>query len=129
APGELIEGKQKAFALPLPREVQIVREFPGVVHATSQTVRPEQVANYFRARVQDGVVSAGASETKFLGVHAKTELTRDLAIEVRSGRPGLTTCEVLVRDMPPPPVEPGLSEAERRRRAGLTPDGKLLDPK
>jgi len=129
APGELVEGKQKAFALVLPRELEIKREFPGTVHATSRTAKPEQVANYIRARVQDGIVAAGAAGTKFLGVHAKGELTRDLSIEVNAGTPGVATCDVLVEDVTRPPVVPGLSDDERRRQVGLTPDGKLLDPK
>lgn len=130
APGELAEGTEKAFGLVLPRDMVIHRTFPNVIHASSKTARPEHVANYFRARVQDGTVSAGAAETKFVGVKAKTELTRVLAIEVRGGNPGLATCDVMVQDITPPPVEPGLTEAERRRRMGLSPDGKtLLDPK
>lgn len=130
APGELAEGTEKAFGLVLPRDMVIHRTFPNVIHASSKTARPEHVANYFRARVQDGTVSAGAAETKFIGVHAKAELTRVLAIEVRGGNPGLASCDVMVRDITPPPVEPGLTEEERRRRMGLSPDGKtLLDPK
>lgn len=129
APGELPEGREVAFGLKLPQGMGIARGFPGVIHATSTTLRPEQVANYFRARVVDGTVAAGAVGTRFLGVHAKTDPKRELAIEVRAGAPGVTTCEVLLRDTTPPPVEPGLSEDERRRKAGLTPDGKLLDPK
>lgn len=129
APGEIAEGKLKAFALPLPRDVEIVREFPGVVVARSKTVTPEQVANYFRARVRDGSVSSGSAETRFLNVHATAEPTRDLAIEIRTGLMGVSTCEIMIRDMTRPPSEPGLSEAERRKRAGLTPDGKILDPK
>ncbi|AKU99415.1 hypothetical protein AKJ09_06079 [Labilithrix luteola] len=129
APGELPEGREVAFGLKLPQGMGIARGFPGVVHATSTTLRPEQVANYFRARVVDGTVSAGAVGTRFIDVHAKTDPKRELAIEIRAGAPGVTTCEVLLRDTTPPPVEPGLSEDERRRKAGLTPDGKLLDPK
>lgn len=130
APGELAEGKEKAFGLTLPRDMSIQRQFPNVIHASSKTARPEQVANYFRARVQDGTVSAGAAETKFIGVHAKTELTRNLAIEVRGGAPGMATCEVMVQDITAPVAEPGLTEEERRRRVGVSADGKkLLDPK
>lgn len=129
APGELPEGREVAFGLKLPQGMGVARGFPGVIHATSTTLRPEQVANYFRARVVDGTVAAGAVGTRFLGVHAKTDPKRELAIEVRAGAPGVTTCEVLLRDTTPPPVEPGLSEDERRKKAGLTPDGKLLDPK
>ncbi|HLV19434.1 MAG TPA: hypothetical protein VKZ49_01080, partial [Polyangiaceae bacterium] len=39
---------------------------------------------------------------------------------------GLRT-RLLVRDVTPPPTVQGLTEQERYRRAGITPDGKLLD--
>ena len=129
APGELAEGKQKAFGLTLPGELTIAREGQWMVNATSQTARPEQVANYFRARVVDGNVAVGAVDTKFVRVHAKGEPKRDLTIEVRPGLPGYAACEVLIRDVTPPPTEPGLTDEERKKRAGLGPDGKLLDPK
>jgi hypothetical protein len=36
----------------------------------------------------------------------------------------------VIKDVtPPPPPPPGLSDAERWRAAGLTPDGRPLDPK
>ena len=34
--------------------------------------------------------------------------------------------EMVVRDRTPPPVEEGLTEEERWRQAGMTPDGKVL---
>jgi hypothetical protein len=37
---------------------------------------------------------------------------------------------LVIKDVtPPPPPPPGLSDAERWRAAGLTPDGRPLDPK
>ena len=36
--------------------------------------------------------------------------------------------ELVVRDLTPPPVVPGLSEEERWRRTGLRPNGQPLDP-
>jgi hypothetical protein len=33
-----------------------------------------------------------------------------------------------IRDVTPPPVEPGLSEEERWKKAGFAPDGKPIDP-
>jgi hypothetical protein len=36
----------------------------------------------------------------------------------------------VIKDVtPPPPPPPGLTDAERWRAAGLTPDGHPLDPK
>ena len=33
--------------------------------------------------------------------------------------------EMTIRDVTPPPVEPGLSEEERWRKAGFSPQGKI----
>lgn len=128
APGELPEGKERALGLVLPEGLRIARAFDGVVFATSSTLKPEAVSNYFRARVTEGNVLVGAEATNFVGVKAKSDLARTLAIEIKPGQPGVVTCEVLLRDVTPPPLEPNLTEDERRRKAGLTPDGKLLDP-
>lgn len=128
APGELPEGKEKALGLVLPEGLRIARAFEGVVFATSTTLKPEAISNYFRARVTDGNILVGAEATNFVGVKAKSELARSLAIEIKPGQPGVATCEVLLRDVTPPPLEPNLTEDERRKKAGLTPDGKLLDP-
>ena len=51
---------------------------------------------------------------------------RVLSIEV--GKTGGQT-HLVVRDKTRPPPKPGLSEAERWREVGLTPDGKPADPK
>ncbi|MCL2724623.1 MAG: hypothetical protein FWD69_09330 [Polyangiaceae bacterium] len=129
APGELPEGKEKAFELKLPQGMTISRAFTGTVHASSNTLAPEQVSNFFRARVTGGTVSVSTDEIRFLNVRAVADPNRELAIEIRRGKPGIATCEVLVRDITPPPFVPGLSEDERRNKAGLSPDGGLLDPK
>ena len=41
--------------------------------------------------------------------------------------PGIT--RLIIRDTTKPKVVPGLSDAERWRQAGLTPQGRPLDPK
>ncbi len=35
----------------------------------------------------------------------------------------------MIKDITPPPLEPGLTDEERWKKAGLTPDGKPIDPK
>jgi hypothetical protein len=50
---------------------------------------------------------------------------RKLRIEVASGN-GDT--ELIIRDVTPLSIEPGLTEEERWKKAGLKPSGGLLNP-
>jgi hypothetical protein len=129
APGEIVEGKDRAFGLPLPRDSKVEARFAGSVHVTS-ILAPESLANFVRARVKDGVITAGGAATKLENVVAVADPARVLTIEVRptQGHP-IAKSEMIVRDTTPPPFDPNLSEEERWRRAGLTPSGELLDPK
>jgi hypothetical protein len=123
---ELVEGKDKAFGLVLPKQVTISSQFKDMVVAQGE-VQPDAVANYVRARVTDGKAVVGASQTLFEGVKAKSEPSRPLHISVTSQAGGRFT-RVVVRDITPPPDLPG-TPAEKLRSMGLAPDGKLLDPK
>ncbi|MFO0663662.1 MAG: hypothetical protein U0174_06900 [Polyangiaceae bacterium] len=124
APAELVVGQEKAFALPLPRDLKVLYRFPSAVHAEG-TVSGEAVANFFRARVQGGEVQVAARETRFVGVRVPAEPSRFLQIRVTFDR--LTGCHVVIEDVTPPPAPTG-SPADRMRQVGLTPDGKLLNP-
>jgi hypothetical protein len=123
AKAELVEGGEKAFALPLPRDVKITFRFPKAIHAEG-VVASEAVANFMRARVKDGEVRVGASETQFEGVRVPSEPTRLLRIRVYGDR---SFTRVVVEDATPPIVQ-GTPD-ERMRNVGLTPDGKLIDDK
>jgi hypothetical protein len=125
-PGELAEGKVDAFGLTLPREMTLERRFPDAVHAVGP-IPAESVANYVRQRVEVAHVELGAARTVFPKARIKgSKPDRQYRIEVVAG--GAQT-RLLVKDITPPPSTHGLSEAERWRRAGLSPDGKPLDPK
>lgn len=128
AENEVIEGKERAFALPLPHHAQVTGRF-----ATSITVKsplkPEELANFVRARVKEGNIVAGGAATRFENVVVPAEPARRLTIEVRrTALTGDVRSEMTVRDTTPPPVEPGLTDEQRFQKAGMTPDGKLLDP-
>jgi hypothetical protein len=125
APGELVEGSEKIFALPVPRAMKVAWSFKDRGLAEGH-VEPERVANYVRARVHDGKITAGASSTVFEGVRHSGDPLRVLRIRIERVR-GL--CQLEVLDVTPPVADPdpGNDEA-RRRKAGLTPDGKLIDP-
>lgn len=123
APMELVEGAEKAYGLSMPRELKISFRFPKAIHAEG-AASGEAVANFIRARVKDGEIRVGASETLFDGVRVPADPGRVLRVRVSSER---GSCKVVVEDATPPEVK-GTTE-ERMRNVGLTPDGKLIDDK
>ncbi|MBS2011840.1 MAG: hypothetical protein JST00_03040 [Deltaproteobacteria bacterium] len=129
APNEVVEGKEKAFGLPLPRVSEVKARFATTVHVTS-SLTAEQLVNFVRARSKGGKATPGATTTLLEGVTPRDDEQKRLTIEIRPARASDgTKSEMIVRDTTPPPLEPGLSDDERFKRAGLKPDGTLLDPK
>jgi hypothetical protein len=122
-PHELLEGSEKAFALPLPRELKVTYRFAQATHAEG-LVASEGVSNFIRARVKEGEIRVGASETLFDRVKVPSDPKRILKIRVLSER---GFCRVTVDDVTP--AELTGSVEDRMKKAGLTLDGKLLDPK
>jgi len=126
APGELAEGTVDAFGLKLPRAMTISAQFPDAFFARG-SLRAEDVATYVKARVVSERVESAAQKTIFHGATAKSAPApaRVLRIEVLT-RDDHT--ELVVRDMTKPPAKDGLTEEERWRELGLTPQGQPLDP-
>jgi hypothetical protein len=126
APGELAPGRAEAFGLVLPRDLNVEARFPDAVHATG-AVSPEALANYVRVRVEVAHVEIGAARTVFPRARIKGgNAERSYRIEVVTDGP---RTRLVVRDITPPPTVQGISEAERWRRAGMTPNGELIAPK
>ena len=128
ARGEIAEGQDKAFALRLPQRSKVSARFPKDVHVISSHT-PEELANYVRAHVAEGKVAAGTAVTEFRDVVVPSEPTRRLTIEVRNGAVAHARSMMIIRDTTPAPVEPGLSDQDRYKKAGLAPNGRVLDPK
>jgi len=131
APGELVEGREKAFALPLPHAATISLKTSTSVHIATP-YQPEQLANFVRSRVTKGKVTVGASKTTFDDVVITSEPSRHLSIEIiKSTDPlGPVKSVMTVLDVtPPPPPDPNTTEDERWKKAGLKPNGQPLDPK
>ena len=129
APGEIPEGRERAFTLPLPLHSNVKARFPGSVHVAS-THSQEELANFVRARVKDGSSVSGASETRFDGVFVAKDPSKKLSIHVRSAAIASEyRSQMVIDDITVPPEEPGLTTEDRYRKAGLGPDGKLLDRK
>jgi hypothetical protein len=126
APGELKQGKERAFGLVLPEGMKVISRFDDAVHARGR-FPPQDIANYVRKQVHVKRVELGAARTIF--PHARIQggsPERQYRIEVVNLGRGETKLEVF--DTTPPPNTRGLTEAERWRRAGFNPDGTPIDP-
>ncbi len=124
-PGEIAEGDERAFGLPLPRRMAVTARFPDAVFAAGE-LAPEAVANYVRQRVIAAQIETGPAKTVFLRATTRSDPGRLLRIDV-IGRSG-GAAELFVRDETPPQVREGQSPAERWRALGFAPDGTPLDP-
>jgi hypothetical protein len=124
-PGELGEGPSRALGLAVPRDMRLERVFADSFIARGH-VDIEPLANYVRRHVDAPSVEIGAARTLFPKAHVKGEPeTKLVRIEVvRDNDSSL----LIVRDITPPPIAPGLSDDERWRKAGVVP-GKPFDPK
>lgn len=124
--GELPLGPDKAFALPLPRGAQISTQSRDDFVVTTQ-FSPEVLANFVRYHVTGGKVVVGAGSTLFEDVTVKGDPKRMLYIEVRASGGTRAGSTMIVRDNTG--GDPKLPPPEHYKQLGLTPDGKLADPK
>jgi hypothetical protein len=127
ARGELAPGDDTLDGLVLPRGMRVSAHFADTANAVGP-MPPEDVANYLREHVDAQHVELGAVGTVFPAVRIKGgDQSKVFRIEVRGAGSGT---EIVMRDVTPqPPVarDPGLSEEERWRRAGLKPNGVPID--
>jgi hypothetical protein len=126
AEGELAPGKLEVHGFPVPRGMEIESRLTDRVYVRGR-VSPEALANYVREHVAVSHVEIGAARTVFPMAHIKNGPTdRYFTLEVFADGP--STRLVIKDTTPPPPPLPGLTDAERWRAAGLTPEGRPLDP-
>jgi hypothetical protein len=124
APGELLEGTDKAFDVTLPRGLRMDAAFSGVVYASGE-LDLHALATYFGARLEGGDVREGAASATFDRVTAKGKPGRLLNIHLTKAGDG---AHVDIRDVTPLPGPTLPDEAARWRRVGLMPNGRLIDP-
>jgi hypothetical protein len=130
APTEAVEGKERAFGLPLPRLSRVEARFDKSVHVLS-ALSAEELVNFVRARVKDGKVTPGTSSTLLYDVTPIGDPEKRISLDVHAfkGGDGTMHSQMVVRDTTPVPIEPGLTDEQRWQKAGLTPSGKIVDPK
>ncbi len=127
APGELAASKTEVYGFVVPRGMEVESRLPDRAYVSGR-VSPEALANYVREQVVVSHVEIGAARTVFPMARIKAgPADRVFNLEVLPDGP---RTRLVIKDVtPPPPPPPGLTDAERWRAAGLTPDGRPLDPK
>jgi hypothetical protein len=124
APGQLIEGDVSIFGLQLPERTRVqaaFRESASTVGAYS----PEDLAAYLKRRLDVSHVEIAGAKILFPRVRVRGNTTRLFRIEISPSPEGT---ELRLRDITPPTPIPGLTEEERWRKAGMKPNGELIDP-
>jgi hypothetical protein len=124
APGELLEGTDKAFDVILPRGLRVDGAFVDEV-LTSGALAVHPLVEYFRTHVQNGDLREGATTATFDHVTAPGKPDRLLSVHIGKAGDG---AHVEIRDTTPPkgPLLP--DENARWKQVGLTPSGRLVDP-
>jgi hypothetical protein len=124
APGELLEGAERAFGLPLPRGMRVDARFVDAVYA-SGPVLLHPFVQYVRSRLQGGDLREGETSATFEHVSVGGQPARELRLHASSAA-GIVHVAIQDTTAPPPPNLP--DEKARWRQVGLTPEGRLADP-
>jgi hypothetical protein len=127
APDELAPGQTEVYGFAVPRGMEVESRLADRAYVSGR-VSPEALANYVRDQVVVSHVEIGAARTVFPMARIKGgPPDRTFTLEVLPDGP---RTRLVIKDVtPPPPPPPGLSDADRWRAAGYTPDGRPLDPK
>ncbi len=128
APSELAPGDMALFGLVLPEGMQVQGQFIDSGFAFG-ALNAEAVANYVRTRVDVARVEIGAARTIFPAARIQGGAP-DRVYRIEVVHEGPATRIVMQDTTPAPPkhLEP-MSDEERWRRAGFSPNGKPLNPK
>jgi hypothetical protein len=124
APGELVEGKELAYGVPLPRDSEQIKAIApsvyGRVHGTTTSLE-----KYFKARVSGGkLVHEPAGSIIFDQAHGADP---KVALYIRIDHDPEVGARFEVRDATPPVAELHANDEERWRANGLKPNG-AVDP-
>lgn len=123
APGELGRSQLLAFGFPTPQGMVVERRFANSVYLAG-AVSASALLDYVRAHTIAGPAERIGNRHVFKKVKIRggdTNRTYDLEVDDEG-----PTQKLVVTDVTPPALEPGLSTEERWRRAGYKPDGTPL---
>jgi hypothetical protein len=123
-PGELLEGPDRVFGFAIPRGMKLEAQFSGradIVGTPSQQL----VTDYVRQRVLVHHVQVEGTRYIFPQVRIRGAGTEIYRFEVRSdgGRTRIGIQHLVDREVPQE-----LTDEERWKRAGMRPNGSLIDP-
>lgn len=124
-PGALVEGSDSVFGLQLPRAAKIDARFAKSVHVSGLWSTTD-LGDYLRERVAAAHVEVADGRLVFPRARIRGGDGRIFRFEIIDEG---TRRRLVIDDVTPRPRVEGISEAERWRRAGLTPDGKLANEK
>ncbi len=122
--GKLLEGEEEAFGFHFPRDMVVTR--------TLKTARAEGKVNfddltdYVKSRILARHAEMFGSRLVFPRVKIKGQREGIFRVTLIEGRRNQV---LLIQDETKQPATVGLSEAERWKRAGLKPNGELVDPR
>jgi hypothetical protein len=127
APHELEPGNEAIYGLSLPAGMRVIARYADSMHAAGN-LSPEDVTQYVRDRVHVSRVELESGGTVFPNARIKGgDPARVYRLEV-SGGAGARRTTLAIEDVTPPKAVQGIDDAERLRRVGLTPSGRLLNP-
>lgn len=124
-PGEVTEGTETAFGLPIPRAMRVEARFHDAVRAGGN-VPLDALANYVRARVIADRVETGPAKTVFSRATLKSSPDKLLRVEVVAQ--GDRT-EIVVRDVTRPPATDVVKPTDPWLAPGFDPRDRKADPK
>jgi hypothetical protein len=124
APGELVEGKELAYGVPLPRDGDRIKAVPPSVYGRVRST-PAALQAYFQARITGGKVVREPGGTIVIDqAHAADP---KVSLYIRIDRDPEVGARFEVRDATPPVPQLHANDEERWRANGLKPNG-AVDP-
>ena len=119
-PGELAQSNLLVFGFPVPQGMVVQRRYADSVHMVG-AVSPTALTAYVRAHAAVGPAELIGHRKVFRKARIRGgDPTRFYDIEIDDTG---SSQHLVVSDVTPPPLEPGLTVEERWRRAGYNPDG------
>jgi hypothetical protein len=120
SPGELSKSGQLVFGFPIPPGMSVTQRYPDGVHLQGQMPEPN-LKEYVEAHIVAGPSELDAHRRIYNNARIRGgDSSRVYSIEIDELRGERA---LIISDVTPKPVEPGLSNEERWRRAGYMPDG------